>query len=756
MKFPYLTVLRQLGRIVSSYRVLLLLFLLSSLPGCGVWDFVSAYFNTYYNARRVYSEAEEEIWALPETKDAGRNLLVPFTAQQGTRTKFTAVIEKCSKLLQYHPDSRLVDDVLLMIGNSFYYQGEFQRAERKYRELLDTYPESGLALQARAMLAYSYYKMQQPDSARALATALLVQATNEGEKDAIAAASLALGQLDLEAKAYERSRTYYQNVAEKGDTPGKRAHAYFRIAFIDSVLGEYGAAREAYHQAGKASDTYLGEFRGQFGAARMLRLEKDFEASLERLHDLRNNTNYREYFGEIDLQIGNVYRDQEDLDKALEQYAYVDTAYARTEQSALSMYEQGLIYETRFFLYDSAREAYTRGRAQYSAAAITQELTRRAEYLTRYATYRTAVARLDSMLTVALAPPDTMSAHQDSIAKDSLHTTAGDSLHIANRDSLKRARPGRDSLLAAAHDSSRASARKLNDTTHAASVQPKDSLHVAPASRVVVSPDSIRAQLASAIDDLANHFYASMEQPDSSAIWYNRLVAEFPKNPRVPRALYTLAQIARRDSTAGAAQADSLFREIADSFPDSPFADEARRLLGRPPIPKQVDEAEKSYQNGTRLLASGKNTAAIDTFRSVVHKFPSSVFASRAQYAVGWIYEYQTASPESAIANYDRLVKLYPSSELVSRVQPKLSEVRAAHEAAARKIVEDSIAAAQKKVAKDTTASVTPAKTNGQVPTPAKNSEVREESATPPGKQEPPSPIPPPVAVPPKEKPDAE
>ena len=45
-------------------------------PSCSVWDYFSAYFNTYYNAQHDYAEAVEDVWSMPETKETGRNMLV--------------------------------------------------------------------------------------------------------------------------------------------------------------------------------------------------------------------------------------------------------------------------------------------------------------------------------------------------------------------------------------------------------------------------------------------------------------------------------------------------------------------------------------------------------------------------------------------------------------------------------------------------------------------------------------------------------
>src|SRR5512135_3223185 len=63
-----------------SLRILTLLLLIgitsAAVPSCGVVDFVSAYFNTYYNARRLFNDAETEVISQLDARPGGRNWLV--------------------------------------------------------------------------------------------------------------------------------------------------------------------------------------------------------------------------------------------------------------------------------------------------------------------------------------------------------------------------------------------------------------------------------------------------------------------------------------------------------------------------------------------------------------------------------------------------------------------------------------------------------------------------------------------------------
>ncbi len=629
-----------------------LVFSLVFLSSCGVWDLFSAYFNTYYNARTLYGQAEDEVWAMPEVRDAGKNMLALVPIGSGPKTKFTSVIEKCSKLLQYHPESSLVDDALLMIGRSYFFQGEYQQADRKCRELIDGYPNSALVPDAKVLLAYALYKSRDTVAAEDVARKIFDAAKEDDDSRLMTDAALVLAQLALDAKLTARALEMLEVIGENASDRDMRSNSFLKAAELYAEQKEYVAAERAYMRARDLSRSYLGEFKGLFGAARMIAKQGRYDAAYERLADLRKNLNYRESWGDIDVEIANVYRDQGDITSAVQHYKYVDTAYARAESALNADYELGMLYEMRFQMYDSAKVAYDRARSGPPLAKNMPIVVRKSDYLARYLQYRKEVNRLDSTLFAVLHPPDTTAVKDSVVARpDSLRK---DSTALAKVDSLKPKAPA---------------------------VPP---LH----------PDTVRVRLAGAIDDLAGVLYASMELPDSARYWYSRLVRDFPNSKAAPRAYYVLARIERSDSTVDRAVPDSLYRCIIEKYPDSPFADEARRLLGLPAVVKAVDPAEVSYARGVTLMQNGKTAAAIDTFRVLVKRYPTSPSAVRAMYAAGWLYENETKATDSASAFYERLVTHAPSSVYAQKVQPRVQEVQSARRAALEKVRADSIARA--------------------------------------------------------------
>ena len=50
--------------------------------------------------------------------------------------------------MQFNSNSSYVDDALMILGKSFYYQKNYLKARRKFEELISTQPESDYILEA--------------------------------------------------------------------------------------------------------------------------------------------------------------------------------------------------------------------------------------------------------------------------------------------------------------------------------------------------------------------------------------------------------------------------------------------------------------------------------------------------------------------------------------------------------------------------------------------------------------------------------
>ena len=69
-----------------------------------------AYFNTFYNAKKQFGDAEKAYLANPPDLEIS----------SGQRDLYEQAIKKASKILVFYPNSKYVDDALFLMGKAYF------------------------------------------------------------------------------------------------------------------------------------------------------------------------------------------------------------------------------------------------------------------------------------------------------------------------------------------------------------------------------------------------------------------------------------------------------------------------------------------------------------------------------------------------------------------------------------------------------------------------------------------------------------
>jgi cellulose synthase operon protein C len=144
-----------------SKHVFFLLLTVVLLAGCRQGSFLeqrftdfTAYYNTFYNAERSFAEGEAALQRQRRDRpvDLDEYLAIfPIPEGAGRIADFENTIRKSADVLRNHPGSRWVDDALLLIGKSYFYQRNYVGAQQKFRETIEV--GSPLEDEARFWLA---------------------------------------------------------------------------------------------------------------------------------------------------------------------------------------------------------------------------------------------------------------------------------------------------------------------------------------------------------------------------------------------------------------------------------------------------------------------------------------------------------------------------------------------------------------------------------------------------------------------------
>jgi TolA-binding protein len=715
-KAEFVDITAQYGERVRTQhiaRVLLLSTIVFVLTGCQVFSPVgeffsqrytntASYFNTYYNAQKMFGDAENEVLADIETgrQKSAKGQTVSYTISSTARQKFTASIEKNSKLLTYYPTSKFVDDALIMIGKAYFYLGDDVKAERKFLELISQYPNSNLIPETKLWLGKSLLRQKKTAEGVQQLEQLYSQAKDDGKDDVAGSAALALGAYYFEQEDYQNALKYYTQSLESLGDGVENARTQFQIGQCYNRLGDYAAAQAAFHKVQRFKPDYNTTFQAALYESRMLTQQKKFEPALSLLFDKLDDGKYVDYAGTAHREVGNIYAAQGNVVEAVAQYRFVDTAYAHTDDAARSMFALASLYENVLLRYDSARVYYDKARTEYSASEITPAAALRAESFTKYFSLKHDLGFYDTLITDIKRPGWRK--------KDSLTMAREDSIHRV--DSTTTAQKIRK-FSAAIPSERRDTSARMADSSSAAAAQHDTSsdrlhprlMHAGPSQLSAYSDsvarvdstvrqmkaleerqklDSLSRTIIRTKFELAGLLYLEMNRTDSALVYFTDVVKATTDSLLAARSYFTMAAIYQTGDSVSRSTVDSLYRKIIVIAPNSSYAQEARKNLGMAVQVEDKDSSEVRYLNAEQMLDDGKPDRAIPIFRSVTDAFPKSIYAPKALFTVGWIYENTLLNNDSAAAAYQQLATSYPYSSYATSIKPKLAEIGVArHEA---------------------------------------------------------------------------
>lgn len=598
---------------------------------------MNSYFNAYYNARILFYDAEDEInsaalLARGKELPAGQTYQIPAEA----KAKLGQVIDKCSNILAYHSSSSLVDNALLLIGKSFFYQMEYLKAERKFAELLAQFPNSSLALEAQLWYARSEEKLGKLSDGIRLGEATVSAAQTSHNTEIETQAHKVLGIIYHRMNQTDKSIAEYEkliSISTDDDAKGDAQINLGNIYFADSL---YKKSAEVYLQTQEYTSDIYSNYYSKLQAAIAYRESGEQKKGLTLVNEMIDDFRNKDYLPSIFFEQANIYAETGRRDEAISVYNYVDTTYAHTEYAARSAYQLGLIFEKELGLYWRAMKYYS----ELTTAAVPNIVAdgrRKYTALTRYFDARHRLRTEDSLLFVL---------------SDTTRKIMPDTLSLSAADSTLQKTSQTDSLQKYSMSGSLKAKNSLSDTSQRKPGQ----VAVQPA---IINADSLRVLKSLAAQELGDIFYSEIVRPDSAFYWYNQSLEWNNNRFRSPRILYILAELSRTNPEKKFPAPEEYYSRLDSEFPESMYAEESLRLQGKATVAVKTDTASEYYIQSEKQIDTKQYEKAIGTLRSLIQSFPKSPYAAKSEYAIGWILENRLDQPDSAIAEYKRVVKNY-------------------------------------------------------------------------------------------------
>ena len=295
-------------------RVVLPIFVAALVSGCGTTNDFRAYYNTFYNARRAFDDGYKTI----EKKDEPINLdlYVPlFVRPSGSigSRDFESAVVKSADVLRNHSDTKWVDDALLLIGKSYFYQENVVGALEKFREVIDR--STDLENEARFWLARTLVTSRSYEEAR---TVLGKSIKRENvPKEWLAMYNLALGELFVRQSLWEEAVSALVSGLKDSRDKETSARAQFLLGQVYEQLGLWEDAFQAYSGVGEKNPLYELSFAAKLSAGRVNAFNVDFEKGIKAITKLERDDKNITYAAQIKLVRG----------RALENGGLTDQAY---------------------------------------------------------------------------------------------------------------------------------------------------------------------------------------------------------------------------------------------------------------------------------------------------------------------------------------------------------------------------------------------------------------------------------------------
>lgn len=642
--------------------------------GQGYHNF-TAYFNAYYNAKIEFEKGLKALEADPAlTTLTGLEIFPPVSDKSPGQEFFSNVIAKTSDILKSHPLSDLADDALLLMGKSYYHKAEFQSAGRKFQEILTNYPDSDLL--DETSFWYGRTLLRELSIAQAREVFQSVVASPKAHEEVKALCRFSLAELAIKESDYQDAITQIEAALPADTDDNIRSRAAFTLARLYNLQEDYAKAAKAYQQVLDLNPTYELRYSAMIGYAITLRENGRFKKSAEVLDEMLGDDKNLERFGDIRYELATTYAHQNKVNEAVDLYLEIIRRHPKTESSAKSYYQLGLLSRDVMRDFRGAKAFFDSSRVEYSRGQIGQLATEAGSATVRLLNLYETVSALDSTIRLGIVKKSPETAQKPKQVK--LPGASQIQKPEAPRQRTRKDYRKSEFLARGGKDAFRETAVSQTPAT----VRPTFSAATDSLTLMRYRKDLIVKKAA-----IGNYFHVSQPVPDSAIYWYKQTLANIKSVQPIPYdslreqvrqvnevVLFSLADIYR--TTGDSASAKLAYRKLLDEFPNSAYINVARSNLGLPRLSKQEHQSDKMmYMEAYAYLDRKNPKKALAQLQQLIRTYPRSSLLPKAMLSVGFIYETYLGQRDSAFAAYQRLRSRFANSPEAKSVEDKVKAV---------------------------------------------------------------------------------
>ena len=307
------------------------------LKGC-------AYFNTFYNAKVYYQDAEKI-----RIQKEGES--IPISAID----KYGKVIEKCKKVLKDHPDSKYVSNAHLLMAKARFFRGDYTLALEDLKRVGDI-KKRKIIEEAQYWEALCNWKIGKSN----LATNQLESLLEISKSNTIKSKCyLSLSEIYREFSEAEKMVSYLNQAAKFSSDRAEKALIYGRLAEIAFNKEDFQASLEGYRNLISYSLSKDKIEDANLQILKIMRLTKDYNAAEKKVKSLLLDEKFKGIAGDLELELVQLYRAQGNSEEIESRLNTIVNRYQKTSVSAEAYYQLGQIYSSTLWDLSKAKEYFS-------------------------------------------------------------------------------------------------------------------------------------------------------------------------------------------------------------------------------------------------------------------------------------------------------------------------------------------------------------------------------------------------------------
>lgn len=328
-----------------------------------------AYFNTFYNAKLFFNEAEN-LRLFNEGED-------PTT---GTRAHYQKVIDKCNIVIVKYDKSKFIDDAYFLKGKAHFFRAEYQDAEDSFNRLINLNPGKYQLLSEYWLALIKWKNEKHQPAINDLNT--LFSKTDDKELSAKICKSQA--EIYLELKKDAQALSALEKAAELTDDRADKGKIYFQLAELADKINDNKQAINNYEKVIKYSLSNDRIMDSHLRIVQRYRNSKRYKKASEEILSMLKKPNFEKIYADLNLELAKLNFAQNKQESAINKLNDIVVKYPNTKVSSEAFYMLGNEYLFKLRDFEKADYYFQQSLKDYKDSENKQSIQMRLKEISQY------------------------------------------------------------------------------------------------------------------------------------------------------------------------------------------------------------------------------------------------------------------------------------------------------------------------------------------------------------------------------------